>query len=169
MSWVISVLTGLAVLTGVLMTFLILLQEGKGGGLAALGGTKAAGVEGVTNPVRRATAYLAVIFFVMLVALGVMHKPTQTQNLFSTTTTGAGAKKEEPKPAAATVPVAPEAPVAPAPEAPKAVELPKISAPATTEPKPVETLKTETPKVEAPKAEAPKTDAPAPKADEAKK
>ena len=99
MNWVISVLTGLAVLTGVLMTFLILLQEGKGGGLAALGGTKAAGVEGVTNPVRRATAYLAVIFFIMLVTLGVMHKPEKSLLQFNTASAGAGAKKEETKPA----------------------------------------------------------------------
>jgi len=139
------------------MTFLILLQEGKGGGLAALGGTKAAGVEGVTNPVRRATAYLAVVFFIMLVALGIMHKPTSMGGtLFNTAATGAGAAKPAEVPAT-TAPVAPVAP-APAPEAPKAVELPKISAPATTEPKPAETLKTEAPKVEAPKTDAPKAE-----------
>jgi len=162
MSWVISVLTVLTVITGVLMTFLILLQEGKGGGLAALGGTKAAGVEGVTNPVRRATAYLAVIFFVMLVTLGVMHRPTDTitKGLFNTA--AAGAKKEETKPAEA-----PVTPVAPAPEAPKAVELPKTSGV-----QPVETLApkaapTDTKPAEAPKTEAPKVEAP--KAEEAKK
>lgn len=179
MGWVISVLTGLTVLTGVLMTFLILLQEGKGGGLAALGGTKAAGVEGVTNPVRRATAYLAVVFFIMLVTLGIMHKPETSlmKGQFNTASAGAGAAKPAEAPAVVT-PVAPVAPAAAtSTEAPKAVELPKISAPATTEPKPAETLKTETPKVEAPKVEAPKTDAPkaeapktdAPKAEEAKK
>jgi len=157
MSWVISVLTGLTVLTGVLMTFLILLQEGKGGGLAALGGTKAAGVEGVTNPVRRATAYLAVMFFILLVTLGVMHKPEASllNGKFNTASVGAGAKKEEPKPAEAPALVAP---VAPAPEAPKAVELPKIDAPAATELKPTETLKTEAPKTDAPKVEEKKAE-----------
>ena len=67
-----TILTYLFVSVAVLMTFLILLQEGKGGGLAALGGTKAAGVEGVTNPVRRFTAYLAAIFFVLAVILGLL-------------------------------------------------------------------------------------------------
>lgn len=164
MDWVISVLTVLTVVTGVLMTFLILLQEGKGGGLAALGGTKAAGVEGVTNPVRRATAYLAVIFFVMLVTLGVMHKPKHMDNLFNTASAGAGAKKEEVK--------TPEVPVAPAPEAPKTVELPKttgVQPVETVAPKaaPTDTKPAEAPKTDAPKVEAPKTEAP--KAEEAKK
>ena len=76
--WVDSILSVLAILTAILMTFFILLQEGKGGGLAALGGTKAAGVEGVTNPIRRATGYLAAMFFVMIIILGIMHKPTQS-------------------------------------------------------------------------------------------
>ena len=39
MNWVSTILTVLAVMSGMLMTFLILLQEGKGGSLAALGGT----------------------------------------------------------------------------------------------------------------------------------
>ncbi len=52
------------------MTFLILLQEGSGGGLAALGGTRASGVEGVTNPVRRATGYLAAVWFILAIVLG---------------------------------------------------------------------------------------------------
>lgn len=153
MAWVITVLTVLVVLTGVLMTFLILLQEGKGGGLAALGGTKAAGVEGVTNPVRRATAYMAVIFFILLVALGIMNKPTASFVKFGATTAGAGAKKEETK--------APEAPKAETPAAPAP------AAPAT----PAEAPKAEAPKADAPKAEAPKADAPktdAPKAEEKK-
>lgn len=59
-------------IVAVLMTFLILLQEGKGGGLAGLGGTKAAGVEGVTNPIRRATVWLAVIWFMLAITLGLL-------------------------------------------------------------------------------------------------
>ena len=80
--WVEAILTVLTVIVAVLMTFFILLQEGKGGGLAALGGTKAAGVEGVTNPIRRATGWLAGIMFVLLVLLAVMRKPAETINAF---------------------------------------------------------------------------------------
>jgi protein translocase SecG subunit len=78
MGWVSSVLTWLFVLVSLLMTFLILLQEGKGGGLTALGGTKAAGVEGVTNPIRRATGYLAGLFFILAITIGVWHRPTKS-------------------------------------------------------------------------------------------
>ena len=74
-SWIDTVLTGLFVLTGAIMTFFILLQEGKGGGLTALGGTKAAGVEGVTNPIRRATVYMAVLFFALAIILGILNRP----------------------------------------------------------------------------------------------
>ncbi len=49
----------------VLMVFAILLQEGKGGGLSALGGTQAESAFGATNPVRRMTVVLAVIFFLL--------------------------------------------------------------------------------------------------------
>jgi preprotein translocase subunit SecG len=78
MGWLDSVLSVLAIVTAMLMVFFILLQEGKGGGLAALGGTKAAGVEGVTNPIRKATGYLAAMFFVMIIILGILHKPDQS-------------------------------------------------------------------------------------------
>src|SRR5687768_18493311 len=78
MNWVSSILTWLFVLVSLLMTFLILLQEGKGGGLTALGGTKAAGVEGVTNPIRRATGYLAAIFFILAIAIGIWHRPEKS-------------------------------------------------------------------------------------------
>src|SRR5258706_7801945 len=70
-------LTIILVVIGGLMTFLIMLQEGKGGGLAALGGTKAAGIEGVTNPIRRATGWMAGIFFALAVVLGIVNRPTQ--------------------------------------------------------------------------------------------
>jgi len=70
MEIVLLVLKIALLLVAAVMTFFILLQEGKGGGLAALGGTKAAGVEGVTNPIRRATAYLAGIFFILAIAIG---------------------------------------------------------------------------------------------------
>lgn len=76
--WIKGILLVLVVGCGVLMTFLIMLQEGKGGGLAALGGTKAAGVEGVTNPIRRATAYLAALFFILAIALGIVNRPERS-------------------------------------------------------------------------------------------
>lgn len=49
----------------VLMVFAILLQEGKGGGLSALGGTPAESAFGATNPIRRMTVVLAVLFFLI--------------------------------------------------------------------------------------------------------
>lgn len=70
MEILVYILKGALLFVSVIMTFFILLQEGKGGGLAALGGTKGASVEGVTNPIRRATAYLAIIFFIIAIMLG---------------------------------------------------------------------------------------------------
>ena len=66
-------LTAIIVIVGVFMTFLILLQDGKGGCLASMRGTKAAGIEGVTNPIRRATGYMAAIFFVLAVVLAAIN------------------------------------------------------------------------------------------------
>ena len=48
-----------------LMIGAILLQEGKGGGLSALGGTQAESAFGSSNPVRRMTVVLAIVFFVL--------------------------------------------------------------------------------------------------------
>ena len=75
MDILLAIIKGVFLVGAVLMIFLILLQEGKGGGLAALGGTRAAGVEGVTNPIRRATAYLAVVFFFLAIMIGWLSKP----------------------------------------------------------------------------------------------
>jgi len=72
----VTILKGLFVLVALIMTFFVLLQEGKGGGLAGLGGTKAAGVEGVTNPIRRATAVLSIIFFMLAILLGILARPS---------------------------------------------------------------------------------------------
>ena len=52
-----------------LIVGLILLQEGKGGGIAAMGGGGMDGVMGVRNPLRRWTAYFAVVFVIL--ALGI--------------------------------------------------------------------------------------------------
>ena len=55
--------------TGILMVGAVLLQEGKGGGLAALGGTRAETAFGSSNPVRRLTVVLAIIFFILVAGL----------------------------------------------------------------------------------------------------
>jgi protein translocase SecG subunit len=180
--WADVILTSMVVLVAILMTFFILLQEGKGGGLTALGGTKAAGVEGVTNPIRRATAWLAGIMFVLLIVLGIMHRPSPTTSLGEDKS--AAAENASPGeaanpavvpavPAAAvpTVPTVPAAPVAPAPDANKAPALKageaekpdatKTDATKTEAPK-VDGTKTETPKADASKTDATKTEAPKP-------
>lgn len=107
------VLKGLFLLVALVMTFFILLQEGKGGGLAGLGGTKAAGVEGVTNPIRRATAVLSIIFFLLAILLGVMARPAvkgKADGLFDTGTPDVKAEMPTNEPSGANVtPVAPDA------------------------------------------------------------
>ncbi len=57
------------VIAGVLLVGAIMLQEGKGGGLAALGGTRAETAFGSSNPVRRLTVVLALVFFVIAAGL----------------------------------------------------------------------------------------------------
>ena len=59
----------LFVLTALLMAFSILLQEGKGGGLSALAGGASQQVIGTSNPLRRLTIVLAVLFFGVAVFL----------------------------------------------------------------------------------------------------
>jgi protein translocase SecG subunit len=125
----IVVLKVLFILVALIMTFFILLQEGKGGGLAGLGGTKAAGVEGVTNPIRRATAVLSIIFFLLAVLLGVMARPKdkgKADGLFDAS--GADVKAEMPTDEKAVGPVMPVAP-----EEKKAGEPTKSETPASTD------------------------------------
>ena len=158
-----TMLRWLFLLIAVTMTFFILLQEGKGGGLAALGGTKAAGVEGVTNPIRRFTVYLAGIFFSLAIILGIMHRPDKSNfaaSLEKNAATIADPKAEaKPKPAEP-VKIDSAKPIEKAPETkPADVKTPEPAK--TGDAKPAET-----PKAEAPKADASKTDAP--KADEPK-
>lgn len=161
MGWIQTILTGVFVTVGALMTLLILLQEGKGGGLAALGGTKAAGVEGVTNPVRRATGYLAAIFFSLAVLLGILNRPAASafQEAKETATPTIVAPADAP---AATAPATSVVPVAPV-DATKPVEVKPADATTPTDAaKPADAPKVDAPKpVEAPKADAPKpVDAP---------
>ncbi|MHC5056225.1 MAG: preprotein translocase subunit SecG [Planctomycetota bacterium] len=60
------------VAAAVLMIGAILLQEGKGGGLSALGGTQAESAFGASNPIRRMTVVLAILFFLLAGFLSVM-------------------------------------------------------------------------------------------------
>jgi protein translocase SecG subunit len=63
-------------LVALLMLFAILLQEAKGGGLSALGGTRAESAFGASNPLRKLTVWLSIIFFVLASVLYiVMSKP----------------------------------------------------------------------------------------------
>ncbi len=164
--WADFILTGMVVLVAILMTGFILLQEGKGGGLTALGGTKAAGVEGVTNPIRRATGWLAGIMFVLLIVLGIMHKPAATTSLGEDKSAAieTAPPGEAPSPVGQpAVPVSATAPIPAAPVVPdankapalKAGDAPKTDAPKTDAPK-TDATKTDAPKVDAPKTDAPK-------------
>ena len=56
-------------LVALLLVGAILIQEGRGGGLSALGGTRAETAFGASNPVRRLTVVLAVIFFLLAGAM----------------------------------------------------------------------------------------------------
>ena len=67
-----GVLFGLCAL---LMTVAILLQESKGGGLAALGGTRAESAFGASNPLRKLTVVLSIIFFVLAGGLSLWLRP----------------------------------------------------------------------------------------------
>jgi len=139
------------ILVGVLMTILILLQEGKGGGLAGLGGTKAAGVEGVSNPVRRATAYMAGLWFLLAIVLGTYAIRTGGRNVNIES-------GEETKPAA-TSPANDMPAGGPALNPAQPPTEPKVNVPA---PAGVPAGKSETPtKTDAPKEAPAKSDVPA--------
>jgi protein translocase SecG subunit len=66
---ILIVVGGLYCLVVLLMTGAVLLQESKGGGLSALGGTRAESAFGASNPLRKVTAWLAVFFFLLASAL----------------------------------------------------------------------------------------------------
>ena len=154
-----KILTGLFIVSGAIMTFFILLQEGKGGGLTALGGTKAAGVEGVTNPIRRATVYLAVLFFVLAIVLGILNRPRESTKIpgsSSSTKTNTMAPAEEKTLPIETKAAEPKKEEAKAVEPPKAAEPKKEETKAVEPPKAAEPKKEETKAVEPPKAAEPK-------------
>ncbi|MBN1808152.1 MAG: preprotein translocase subunit SecG [Planctomycetes bacterium] len=62
------------VIAAVLMILAILLQEGKGGGLAGLGGAQAEATFGATNPLRRFTVVMAVVFLFLAAFLDYISK-----------------------------------------------------------------------------------------------
>ena len=73
-SIILTLMTVILLIVAGLMVFLIMLQEGKSGGLAALGGTSASATMGVSNPLRRGTAYLAIILFILSVIINIAGK-----------------------------------------------------------------------------------------------
>lgn len=77
-----KLLTALAVtgcviygLIGLILMLAILLQESKGGGLAALGGTRAESAFGASNPLRKLTTVLSIIFLILAGALSLALAP----------------------------------------------------------------------------------------------
>ncbi|MHC4884670.1 MAG: preprotein translocase subunit SecG [Planctomycetota bacterium] len=98
---------------------LILLQEGKGGGLAAMGGAAMDNLVGARNPLRKLTTIFAAILLVLIVAIGTS---LSQQNL-----------KDESIPdglaPAAPAPAAPEAGTQPAPAAETPVKEATTTAP----------------------------------------
>ena len=71
----------LFVLIALMMIGAILLQEGKGGGLAALGGTQAEQAFGASNPVRRMTVVLAVLFFLLCGFIALVEMPPSLEGV----------------------------------------------------------------------------------------
>ena len=65
-------------LTALLLMGAVLLQESKGGGLAALGGTRAESAFGASNPLRRLTVGLSVIFFLLASVLAIALAPPKS-------------------------------------------------------------------------------------------
>ena len=64
-----TILEAVLAFVAIAMTALILLQGSKSEGLEAFRGTKAELIEGVSNPLRKYTAYFAAIFFVLAIIL----------------------------------------------------------------------------------------------------
>ncbi len=110
------VLLGLSVV----MVFLVLSQDVKGGGLAgALGGGSVQTAFGgrSAESVAKLTAWLAVAFFVIILAMNVF-KPGTAGGLRDEPGRGAPMAPAPEAPAAPVAPVTPEAPATPAPATP---------------------------------------------------
>jgi protein translocase SecG subunit len=132
-------------IAAILMIFAILLQEGKGGGLAGLGGAHVEATFGATNPLRRFTVVMAVLFLFLASFIDYASKGTKLKIKeeappppASTSTAEPGAKPAEqgqpaeaPKPAETTAAPAP-AEATPAPAAPATAPAPAKTKSATT-------------------------------------
>ena len=55
-------------IVAVMMTFFILIQRGSDG-LESFRGTKAELIQGISDPLKKSTAYLAAAFFVLVIVL----------------------------------------------------------------------------------------------------
>lgn len=81
-------------IVALLMLGAVLLQESKGGGLAALGGTRAESAFGASNPLRRLTVGLSIIFFLLASVLSLALAPEDS-------VTKKGGKEDKPPTAGA--------------------------------------------------------------------
>ncbi len=94
---------------------MVLLQESKGGGIAAMSGAQMDNVMGVRNPLRRGTAYCSIIFVLLALCINWYHARQKV------TIVPDEIKIEKPAETVAPVPQAmPVAPAAPTPEVPVA-------------------------------------------------
>jgi protein translocase SecG subunit len=69
-----TVLRVVLVIVAFSMTALIMVQGGKGDGMAAFGGTRAEETVGLVNPLRFWTGILAALFFVLVIVLALAGK-----------------------------------------------------------------------------------------------
>jgi len=149
-------------LCALLLIVIILLQESKGGGLAALGGTRAESAFGASNPLRKMTTILSIVFLILAGVLSLWLAPKGTQfkkgeEKDGKTPAGAPEKPGDKEPVEAEAPIPSDAPPKdkePAKDAPKETpkEAPKPPAP----PAPAEKPAAEpAPKPAAPPAGAP--------------
>ena len=133
----IGLLTGLHVLTGLILILVVLLQSSQGGDIAGafggMGSQTALGPRGTTTLLAKATVFLAIVFVATSLSLGVM----------SNRSTGSSQSVlGDEQPAAATEPAAPnvEVEVVPPPgsttAAPNVEEVPPDSTTAPSEPAP---------------------------------
>src|SRR5436190_1756436 len=69
-----TILSPILALVGMMLIGLIMLQHGNADALAGFN-ENARAVQGVANPIRRATAWMAAIFFMLAIALGIFNRP----------------------------------------------------------------------------------------------
>ena len=79
----IVILTVCLILVCMCLVGLILIQQGKGGGLVALGGSGVDQAFGThaASMAQKATALLAVVFLVLVIVLGLLHRDTMVRRV----------------------------------------------------------------------------------------